>query len=690
MWQEPWRSRWAALAATALLMLRKPWALTTPQLWAEDGPIHLADVDSWGAHACLVPYRGYLHLLPRLIAWLASRIADVAYAPAIYNTCALLVAAALFVRVASPRLTLPGKPWLILAFVLAAHTGEVWLNITNLHWLTAFFLLLQTLIDRPTTAWQRVGDLALLVVVGLTGPFVIVFLPLFAWRWWRERNGDTRAMLLLAIACAAVQIYFLETTGLKAPGQPWRLDLLLAIIGSRLAVWPLFGSAIAESLSWPALGAIGLMFIVALLAWALRRDSRRPLRAPIVVAFLAIATVCIARVRPDTWAYPDLVNGDSYFYIARVLLLWLLIWEFDAQFRPVAAAARTLGLLALIMQLPDFRLPAPPDYEWAAYCETIRRGDPAKIPILPPGFIFEYLGRPRGAKPRATDVLPLDDVPRNSGRLARFAVRTEFAAPDADLTIGLGVGGVGTHGVKPLLVRALGPSTVNLGVTRPLPDPRLAILQGENELADNDNWGERGAAASLSALFAKIGASTLAENSRDAALLFRPAVASFGSYTIVVRGNGGVGTALAEVYDATDRDAFTRVTPRLVNFSVLTASRPDETLRVEFTVAGATARRVLVRAIGPSLGTVFKLSDAVARPSIEVFDDRNARIASNHGWGDAEGLADVFREVGAFRLRLGSQDAALVRAFAPGRYHVELRNQDKAGGRLLVEIYEAP
>jgi len=90
----------AVVVGAILLVLRKPWALSTPQRWAEDGPIHLADIDHWGAHAFFAPYRGYLHLLPRLIAWLASHLADVAWWPAIYNATAFVVAVALFARLA--------------------------------------------------------------------------------------------------------------------------------------------------------------------------------------------------------------------------------------------------------------------------------------------------------------------------------------------------------------------------------------------------------------------------------------------------------------------------------------------------------------------------------------------------------------------------------------------------------------
>src|SRR5688572_4494933 len=94
-WHESNFAWWAVEMAAVLLFVRKPWALITPQLWAEDGPIHLADIDSWGAHAFFVPYRGYLHLLPRIIAWIASHLADVAHWPAIYNAAAFIVAIAL-------------------------------------------------------------------------------------------------------------------------------------------------------------------------------------------------------------------------------------------------------------------------------------------------------------------------------------------------------------------------------------------------------------------------------------------------------------------------------------------------------------------------------------------------------------------------------------------------------------------
>ena len=682
------------IAAAVLLFLRKPWALTHPQLWAEDGPIYLGAIDAWGAGGILVPHRGYLQLLPRLIAWVANLVADVAYAPAIYNGAAFLVAVGLFARIASARVQLPAKPWLILAFVLAAHTGDVWGNIANLHWLTSFFLIVQTFLARPNTPTQRIGDLLILAVMGLTGPFVVVFLPLLAWRWWRDRNADTLAALLTATACAAVQAYFIKTTGprLAPPTHALNLELLFAVTGSRLVVWPLFGATVAASLPWPLLGAIGVGYIALLSGWALRRDARRPVRGQIVVAFVTIAGVCLWRMRPDTWAYPDLVNADRYFYIPRILLLWLLIWELDARPPGVAAAARTLALIGVTMQVLPFTAPTPPDYHWADYCDAIRRGEPARIPTLPEGYIFEYNGRPRSTKLRDSAVVPVNARPSNAGHLVNFSVRTRIADPGETITLGMAIGGANTRGAKPLAIRAVGPSLTPLGVGDALPNPALAVLSGPTELAANDDWATGHDAATLRALFARIGAFGFAtDDSRDAAVSFSPELSSTVSYTIQVGANGGTGTVLAEIYDAALPGTFTRRTPRFVNFSVRKPLPSGDTLMVGFYIAGSKPQKILLRAVGPTLGQTFGVGDPLGDPKIELFGgDRRALIAANNDWGDDEKLRQTFTDVGAFELHRGTKDAALVVTLIPGSYSALVSGADGSSGSILVEIYEVP
>ena len=80
---------------------------------------------------------------------MASHTADVAWWLAIYNGLAYAIHVA-FARLASPRVELPAKPGLMLAFVRRG-TGESLINVTNLPWIAAFFLVLQLFTAHPTT-----------------------------------------------------------------------------------------------------------------------------------------------------------------------------------------------------------------------------------------------------------------------------------------------------------------------------------------------------------------------------------------------------------------------------------------------------------------------------------------------------------------------------------------------------------
>lgn len=385
------------LASAVLLALRKPWALHTPQFWAEDGAVFMVQDELHGLEAFLMPYNGYLHFLPRLAAWIASHTVDVAWWPAVYNWIAYATVVALFARLASPRVELPAKPGLMLAFVLVVGTGEPLINMTNLQWVTAFFLVLQLFTARPTRWTQRLGDLGLLVVIGLNGPFALVLAPLYLWRAWRGRHLDDYLALAAIALCAGIQGLLVSRAGLRLEGgaEPFHPFMFLSILGSRLVTWTFFGPTPVHRAPLWVHAVFGPAFIVALLVWSLRADPRRPIRAILAAIFLLVTAACAYRVRADTWQDDNLVNGDRYFYISRVLLVWLLVLEWQAAPRAVAWLSRGLCLLGVALHVPHFVIPAPPDYQWARHCDPVRRGVPANINTLPEGFWIEYPGRPQ-------------------------------------------------------------------------------------------------------------------------------------------------------------------------------------------------------------------------------------------------------------------------------------------------------
>ncbi len=168
----------------------------------------------------------------------------------------------------------------------------------------------------------------------------------------------------------------------------------MSVLGSRLLVWSFFGPAAVALVPDLARIVLAVTFLSAVAVWALRSHALRPARLTILLTFAVLLIACLARVRPDTWERDDLFNGDRYFYLPRLLLVWLLILEFTTPRRAIAWTARTLVTVGFAVHLHMFVSPAPPNYHWADHCEPLRRGTPANIKTLPEGWWIEYPGRP--------------------------------------------------------------------------------------------------------------------------------------------------------------------------------------------------------------------------------------------------------------------------------------------------------
>jgi hypothetical protein len=104
-----------------------------------------------------------------------------------------------------------------------------------------------------------------------------------------------------------------------------------------------------------------------------------------------------------------------------------------------------------------------------------------------------------------------------------------------------------------------------------------------------------------------------------------------------------------------------------------------------FVVAGAGAKPVLVRAVGPALAG-FGVAGSLADPRLALLADATV-LAENDNWLAAD--ASVMGAVGAFALSAGSRDAALVRSLVPRGYTVPVTAPAGASGVALLEVYDA-
>ncbi len=277
------------------------------------------------------------------------------------------------------------------------------------------------------------------------------------------------------------------------------------------------------------------------------------------------------------------------------------------------------------------------------------------------------------------------------GRLVNLSVRTGAGTGDSTLIVGFVAGGGGTSGTKPLLIRSVGPTLASYGVMGTLVDPNLELIpQGASvPLATNDNWAGD---AQLTAVGNTLGAFPMVNAaSKDAALYLTPAS---GVYTAKVTGVGGTsGIALAEIYDAS-ATAYTISTPRLINVSARAqVGTGDGVLIAGFVVDGTTSRTVLIRVVGPTLGT-YGVVGALVDPELVLTKSvlgATVVVATNDNWGGDANITSVGNWVGAFALSsASSKDAAILVSLPPGVYSAKASGVGGTTGVALIEVYEVP
>jgi hypothetical protein len=270
------------------------------------------------------------------------------------------------------------------------------------------------------------------------------------------------------------------------------------------------------------------------------------------------------------------------------------------------------------------------------------------------------------------------------GRLINISCRAQVGTGGNILIAGFAVGGQGTSGTEPLLLRASGPALAAFGVAGALPDPQLQLFSGMIALGNNTGWGGMTA---ISMAAAAVGAFSWTNFlSHDSALLENLAG---GPYTAQISGaSGDTGIALAEVYDNTPAGTYTPASPRLINISArVQVGTSGNILIAGFVIGGSTSKTVLIRASGPAL-IPFGVTGTLPDPQLQLFSGSTV-LGTNYGWGGNFQVAATAASVGAFAWGNAlSNDSALLITLPPGAYTAQVSGASGDTGVALVEVYE--
>jgi len=110
----------------------------------------------------------------------------------------------------------------------------------------------------------------------------------------------------------------------------------------------------------------------------------------------------------------------------------------------------------------------------------------------------------------------------------------------------------------------------------------------------------------------------------------------------------------------------------------------DNVLIGGFIISGSSAKRVLVRGIGPSL-IPFGVTNALLNPTLELHNQNSALLFSNDNWitaANKQEISDTGRAPGS------SQESAILTMLAPGNYTAIVRGSGNTTGVALVEVYD--
>lgn len=380
----------AAIVAMGLYVHRVGTALWRPYLYAEDGKVFLQEQLLLGTDALLTPFAGYVHAVPRLTALIASPFSAV-WAPTIYAWINLGVMVWVVLTIAFCRL--PYAWVLALLLFTVPHTGEVFGTITNAQWIMACALPLIAMTATPASFANRVNQRVFIALAGLSGPFSLFALPLFAWRVFERRDRHAIWLAALGATAALVQIISVANNYVSFAGDREPMHLALTILdrwaGNLAYGW--------RSDTWYALlltfcyGAI----VLALAWWSTQRRLNMAL-----LFFIALILVSIwLKFMPGHSRHLDFPTvDDRYFYVPKVLTLWILAGALYAS----AHWKKIVGMLALVLSigavenggLEWWRKYIYPHKPWTEQARNIDAGYAVDIPINPEPYSVQLPARP--------------------------------------------------------------------------------------------------------------------------------------------------------------------------------------------------------------------------------------------------------------------------------------------------------
>jgi hypothetical protein len=412
---------WALFALVFLILVsRKPDAFFHAQFYAEDGVVFYREQLVYGVQSLLFPYNGYLHLVPRFTALLASFFPAIA-APFIFSVVGAMVQSFSYTFVYRPECrylvhsdALRAAAAVVLAAVLDNH--EMLGTVLQVQWhlilVGLILLFLPNGAGTPEGSLSKKAAVFLSLVICFTTPMLVVVLPFSMWRMLKSSGREAIIGLAFAIALnLQVMIFFASPAQASAPFAGGTLALMHHLGIALVVSWTylaflanLAGKDLAANVdhaATPALFYLAVCSAAFAVLWLALRASRQERKVLLVSLYLATASLAIPLVTRHCLEYFQSFTGvilavaPRYFTTSAYILVFLVAWQIDGSRLFRRQWIKPLVLIAVFACgiRGNFKASPDPDTHWTTSSQAVqswidgrRRGIPVPhvdAPVLP-------------------------------------------------------------------------------------------------------------------------------------------------------------------------------------------------------------------------------------------------------------------------------------------------------------------
>ncbi|WP_215846319.1 glucosyl transferase [Candidatus Pantoea bituminis] len=388
-----------------IMVLRRPDIINHAQPWAEDGKIWLAGIYNNGFWSSLIlPQNGYYQTISRL-TYGVSILFGVSNAALVSNIIAISIRCFLICFLISKRMSFIDIKFRIAAalyLILMPNISEGFVNITNIHWYLSMYLMTIVLANNPNNTSSKIHDFVILIISGLSGPFVVFIAPCLLLKRLHERGNVFEAVkkinffdAIMATCCIIQVVAILGAPDTARSSAPLgaSLGVLIKIISYRIIGGTFTKNDIVSFMPEDKhlCALLFVIFSIPFLYFLIRGGWRFRAAAifPVMMFGFALAKPMMSITDPQWPVFFGPGNGERYFFVTNFAFFCFILFIVSKITKGQDIVFSALLAIALIGSSQDFRMNKLPDVGYQDDLKKLQSaevGDHVTLRINPPGW----------------------------------------------------------------------------------------------------------------------------------------------------------------------------------------------------------------------------------------------------------------------------------------------------------------